>query len=324
MSSTAEEMRPRSSVEIDIVGIRELFNDLVAREGKPLSQLAPETGVPYGTLHAWSTAKYQGNNERIARQISAYMTTRAARERARATMRAAPPFVMTKTASRIWEVLEFAQSMPDMVLISADAGVGKTWATEAFAAGGSNVWKMTAEPALATVSGLLDQLARTLRIDWQFRAMSMSHSIQARLKGTKGLLIVDEAQFLTQIQREQLRSTVHDGAGIGVALVGNEELRAQFSRERMTGKNAQLFSRIGVRFARAKPLKEDVAMLLNAWGLQDEKAREMATGIAMKPGANRVMTKVLVLAFSMADARGEDAPTLDDVETAWQQLGGNA
>jgi hypothetical protein len=35
--------------------------------------------------------------------------------------------------------------------------------------------------------------------------------------------------------RDQLRSTVFDAAGVGVALVGNKELNSQFARERATG-----------------------------------------------------------------------------------------
>lgn len=237
-------------------------------------------------------------------------------------MRAAPGFTMTKTAGRIWEVLEFAQTSPDIVLVSADAGVGKTSAVEAYAASASNVWVMTAQPVHETLGSMLALLTRTLKMEYIPRAASQAHIIQQRLAGTGGLLIVDEAQFLSPLLRDQLRSMVYDGARIGLALVGNEDLRAQHSRERMNGKNAQLFSRIGLRFARAKPLKDDVNTLLDAWGIIDEQARTAAMGIAMKPGANRAMAKVLVLACSMADNRGDEAPGLPDVEMAWQQLGG--
>lgn len=322
MSSTTEERRQNTQTEIDVGGIRDAFNMAVLRIGKPLAQVAPETGVPYGTLAAFSTAKYAGNNDRVARQVKAWLTTREAQDRAKSTMRSAPPFTMTKTASRIWEVLEYGQTMPDMVLISADAGVGKTTAINAYAASASNVWVMTAQPIHETLGGLMGLLARTLRMEWVQRAYAQAHMIQQRLTGSKGLLIIDEAQFLSPLLRDQIRSTVFDGAGIGVAFVGNEDLRAQHGRERMNGKNAQLFSRIGLRFARAKPLKDDVNTLLDAWGVDDDKARTAAMGIAMKAGANRAMAKVLVLACSMADARGDEAPNADDVETAWMQLGG--
>ena len=323
MSSTAEDMRQRTTVEADIEGIRALFNDQVARMGRPLAQIAPETGVAYATLQAWSKAKYMGNNERIARQVRAWLTTREAMDRAKSTMRAAPSFTMTKTAGRIWEVLEYGQTTPDIVLICAEAGVGKTTAIHAYAGAASNVWVATAQPVHETLGSLLSLISRTLKMEYIPRAASLAHVIQQRLSGSRGLLIVDEAQFLSPLLRDQLRSMVHDGAGIGLALVGNEELRAQHSRERMNGKNAQLFSRIGLRFARSKPLKDDVNTLLDAWGVIDEQARTAAMGIAMKPGANRAMAKVLVLACSMADSRGDEAPSLADVETAWQQLGGN-
>ena len=324
MSSTTEERRQKNTTDIDIGGVRASFLMMAQRIGKPLAQIAPETGVNYTTLAAWSKDNYAGNNDRIARQINAWLTTREAQDRAKSTMRAAPPFTMTPTASRIWEVLEYGQTMPDMVLICADPGVGKTISINAYAASASNVWVMTAQPVHETLGSVMTLLARTLRIEWIARASAQSHMIQQRLTGSKGLLIIDEAQFLSSLLRDQIRSTVFDGAGIGVAFVGSEDLRAQHSRERMNGKNAQLFSRIGLRFTRSKPLKGDVNTLLDAWGVDDDNARSACLGIAMKPGANRAMSKVLVLACSMADARGDEAPNAGDVETAWQQLGGNA
>ena len=92
----------------------------------------------------------------------------------------------------------------------------------------------------------------------------------------------DSASATTAI--DQLRS-MHDAAGVGLALVGSPLVR-----ERLGGANphlAQLFSRVGMRLRREKPLTGDVAALLAAWGIEGEAERKLVGWIARKPGALR-------------------------------------
>lgn len=62
-----------------------------------------------------------------------------------------------------------------------------------------------------------------------------SRATSSRLKGTQGLLIVDEAQHLSAGAIDQLRA-VHDRAEVGLALLGNEEV---WSRIDGGGRKAQ-------------------------------------------------------------------------------------
>lgn len=319
MSSTAEDTRQRPD---DTDSVRARFNELAARDGRPLAQIAPETSVSYPTLHAFKTGTYKGDNARIAKQLQVYMNTREAREKTRTTMRADPGFVMTKTASRMWEVLEFAQTMPDMVMISGGAGIGKSTAIKAYAESASNVFIATAEPAHNTVPMVLMMLAEAVGSLLDHRGAYMSQSIRKRLIGTRGLLIVDEAQHLPPSGRDQIRSTVFDMAGIGVALVGSDGMDKTFQSERAGGKHAQLISRVGQRFSRERPLKSDIETLLDAWGIGDDQARTVGIGIALKPGALRQLVKTLRMSFALADARGDEAPNADDIIACYQQLGG--
>ena len=58
----------------------------------------------------------------------------------------------------------------------------------------------------------------------------MAKAIHARLEGTKGLLIIDEAQNLFPKAMDQIRS-FHDQAEIGIALVGNQTVAARYGAE---------------------------------------------------------------------------------------------
>ena len=327
MSVTLDESLDQIGDDIDVAATRTRFNLIVAgrrQSGHTLPKIAPETGVPYGTLHAWASAKYQGDNTGIALKVAAWMVKVEAEAHVRATVRAAPGFLRTRTATEIFDILEYAQMSPDMVLYAGAPGVGKTTALNAYKSAGSQVWLVTAEPAIKSLGALLDMLAEALGAHFGNGAAAMSRNIRKRLTGTHGLLIVDEVQHLSPTLRDQLRSTVFDASGVGVALVGNEELNNQFARERATGQHAQLISRIGERGNRPRPFRTDVELVLDGWGVRGAEAREIALGIAMQPGALREMNKTLRRAFSLSDVRGEDEPAAEDIRAAHKRRGGNA
>ena len=324
MGVTTDVAEQSASQVIDVDSVRGEFLAAVKEDGRSLMRIAPETGVAYGTLHPWSKGEYKGDNLRIAGQVRTWLTTRKARLQARKSVREAPRFVMTDTAARIFDLLEYAQTYPAMVTITASPGVGKTVAVNAYATQASNVWVCTAESVHRTATALLELLVNRLGVHREGRNYATSGAIQARLRNTRGLIVIDEAQHLTAPARDQLRQTVLDLAGVGVALVGSDEMDRTLSSERAKGQFAQFSSRIGQRFNRRAPLKRDVLMLLDVWGLTDPDAREVALGVAMKPGANRLLTMVLRMAFALADQRNVEQPTVEDVTRCFEQLGGQS
>ena len=91
--------------------------------------------------------------------------------------------------------------------------------------------------------------------------------------------MIDEAQHLTVRALNHLRC-VSDESGIGIALVGNEEI---YSKLRGSGKAdfAQLFSRVGMRkhVLTNSLTAEDIRNIFGPYGL-DEGALGLLSGIA--------------------------------------------
>ena len=317
MSSTTEEALERGAV--NETEVRSDFERAVLEDGRPLAQIAPETPVAYATLSAWRTGKYAGNNERVSGLVAQWLTTRAARQRTRTVLPLAPDFKMTPLAGRIFDILEHAQTLPDMVLLTGGAGVGKTSAIEAYRKQASNVFISTIEPCINSSKVLLDALCSAVGLTRQQSGLAASQQIKKKLQNSAGLLVLDEAQHLSSALLDQVRH-LHDSANVGIALVGNTTVYGRLGAEQRTAQFAQLFSRIGMRINLEKPRKGDVTMLLNAWGLEDKDARELAMGIAMKPGALRVMTKVLRMAGGLASLAAREKPSVQDIQDAWMQL----
>lgn len=277
-------------------------------------------GVSSGTLSSWLQDTYpQGESSRVDALIAAWFETYTER-RSRAGLPDAPEWVATPTAERIEAGLRYAQLAKDIVIVYGPAGISKTKTCLHYATQAPGVVHVTMTPATTSVLACMEEVAIAIGLrDWQRSAAGLQRSIVSRLRNTNGLLIIDEAQHLSIHALDQVRS-IHDACFLGVALVGNETVYS-----RMAGGNRapfldRLFSRIGKRVALRGASDADIDALMHAWKVNDASCRAQIREIARRPGALRVLTKVLRLAASFAAA--QDHPICcDDVRAAWRDLG---
>jgi DNA transposition AAA+ family ATPase len=324
MSNTIDITKHRAAAADEIEEVRSTIAAEVAG-GVSLRVIAEESGVPYGTLSAFVKGAYAGRNDNVAERLRPWISSQGAKAKTKKHLAVAPGFLMTPSAASIMDTLEFAQHAPDMVLITGAPGVGKTMTIEAYAEGSPNVWVLTADASIATPRQVLVEVADLCGVLDRGRASAnrLSSILTRRLIGSGGLIIVDEAQKLKTEAMDQLRA-LHDRAQIGIALVGNNTVKTRLEGGSRGEEFAQLFSRIGMRVNRQKPTKRDVAILLDAWNLQDDFVRKRAEEIAREPGALRGMTKALRIAHMTAARSGLSAPTEKHLNAAWASISGYA
>lgn len=292
---------------------------LAIKDGHDLTwkEIAAEAGEKTGTLSPWAGGKYGADGSAIAEKVERWL---ASRER-RATIRAAAPdlgFVMTPSAEDFMVLLNRAQHLPDISLLTGSPGVGKTRVVCEYKRRNPNVFKITAEPALSTVPALLGALAAELRVTEAGRQDRIARLIKQRLIGTRALIIVDEVQHLTTEMLDQLR-TFHDQSAIGIALVGNQAVIGRLEGGRRSSEYAQLYSRIGIRLHRPQARKGDVDALLDAWSVEETAVRDALHGVARQGGALRTANKTFLLAQMIATHEGR-AMSAKDVELAYGQI----
>ena len=275
-----------------------------------------------GAFSQWLNGNYAGDNAKIEKAVEIWVDAYQERRITERLLPTAPEFVTTPSAERIMNALGYAQIASDIAVIYGGAGLGKTTSVEEYARANPSVWAVTMTPATTGVVPCLDEIAETLGIRGVTGgAGKLQRAIAQRLKNTKGLLVIDEAQHLSVPALDAVRA-LHDATGIGIALVGNEAVYA-----RMTGGHRavyldRLYSRVGKRVRLTRPTKGDVDALIDAWPNVDRKyARKLLHEIAAKPGGLRGLTKVLRLA-SMITKKTKLRD--DDVRDAWHELGGEA
>lgn len=284
------------------------------------ARVAKEAGISGATLSQWLAGVYAGDNEAVESKLLRWLDTTQAQRTAHAGMPSAPAYVPTPSAERVIGALRYAQIAGDIAVVYGGAGLGKTSAIRRYATLAPNVFVATMDPASANVVTALEEIAEAVGVgDAHGGAAKLRRAIVRKLNGTHGLLIIDEAQHLSVAALDQVRS-IHDATGVGLALVGNEQVYA-----RMTGGNRaayldRLFSRIGKKVRLVRATAEDSAKLIEAWGVRDRESRQHLVEIAAKPGGLRALTKVLRLGTMYAVA--QDRPLgLEHVRTAWAELG---
>lgn len=313
-------MNNPDSLPLDIVEQQAWLATHKADTGMSWPQIAPKIGVAAGTLSQFPTGAYKGDMRKIAEAVHRYRQKLVAQAEIAITMPDPPAFFETPTTRQMKTMLTIAQR-GRMIVIASGPGTSKTRACVDYQAGGSNVWIATMMPSTAGLAAMQYQLLEALGADLDQRK-GTPVALTARIKGlivnTGGLLIVDEAQHLTEKSLEELRS-LHDATGIGIALVGNEEVLTRLTLGNRKDAFARLASRIAQRMIFRGPRDADALALADAWDVTDDTHRAFIVAIAKQPGGLRTCTMMLETAFMLASSE-DSALQLAHLQDAWSHL----
>jgi len=276
--------------------------ETVLNHGMTQTELAKQCGLSAAVISRWLKSAYTGNNETVESKLSAWLQNREAG--AAIVEISGPRWVATPTSLEIERALTFARARPTIAVIYGSAGVGKTTTIERYAKASPNVWMVTVSPATASMAAILREIGAVLELHgsgWQNRALS--RDIKAKLKGTNGLLVIDEAQHLGVQAVEEIRS-IHDASKIGLVLCGNEKVYTVLTGGNRSAVFAQLFSRVGRKLKVGTPKKGDIDAILDAWGLTGAPERDYAHRIAAVDMGFRGLINVLDEAALVSQGSG--------------------
>lgn len=286
----------------------------------PQSRMAKEAGISATALSQWLSGTYPGDNGKVAAKIATWL--RSYDERlATGGLPEGPAWVATPSAEKVLAGLRYAQLANDVVVIYGGAGLGKSKAIERYRQTSPNVFAVELTPAHSGVLGCLEEIAIQIGLrDYTRQAAFLHRVICARVRNTRGILVIDEAQHMGVQALDQVRA-IHDATHIGLALVGNERVYTQMAGSNRAAYLDRLYSRIGKRIHLKRASDKDADALIKAWGIDDAKCRQRIRDIAAKPGALRVLTKTLRLAATYAQA-AKRRVCCDDIQASWRELGG--
>ncbi|RVQ76142.1 AAA family ATPase [Sinorhizobium medicae] len=281
------------------------------------TEVAKRVQMPDATFSQWVSGLYLGVLANQNRIVGNWVEALQENSAMAAAIPTSPAFLRTRVASDIIETLTWAQMTAGFVVVTLDAGVGKTTACRHYCATRPHAYLATVSPNTKTTHGMLVELAAELDVQ-EHNPAKLTRAIGRKLQriGDGSLLIVDEAQNLVPEAINQLRHFV-DINRCGVALVGNEETADRFVKS--TGSVAskgQVRSRIDKRLAKERNRGDDARQYIAAWGIEDGKCIEFLLLIAQKPGALRQIDRTVKLALWAANGAGEPL-SLKHLKWAW-------
>ena len=293
---------------------------LIKDKGFTQAQIAKECGFSGGALSSYFKGTYGGDNDKIEVALQSWLDGQTKKT---ATFVSAPDFVDTPTAAKIFADFDFVKMFGKMGVVYGASGVGKTQAARQYTRANNNVWMITARPSICTINEVLYEMALELGIsDAPKRAGKLSRMLKIKLSGTKGLVIIDEADHLPLKVLEELRILQEDSE-VGFMLIGNDKVYTQMQGGfNQRHEFARLWSRNAKRQSVQKNSKKDIDAVATAWGLEltDSKLMTALYSIGQGAGSLRALTNYLQLAGLQARARNEPI-TLALILSAQQQMG---
>lgn len=291
--------------------------------GLSQTRLAAQIGKSSSALSQYFNGTYPSakGREEIATLLAQWLDARHEKRRSLSEIPEVPGYTETPSSKRIHAALAYAQMFGDSAVIYGQPGVGKTCTAQAYQRSAPNVWIATMSPATATVAAALEEVCDAVGLrDTLHGAAKMKRAIARRVRGTQGLLIIDEAQHLSTRALEELR-TLNDATDVGLAYMGSERVQVRLTGGSRSEDTAQLFSRQGKWVGIQKTTAKDIAALVEAWGIGEARVLEIAQEIGSRPGGLRGLTKALRLASMFAAGEG-GAMQREHLVQAWRDLQG--
>lgn len=303
--------------------VLEAVRQEMARTGMTQNAVAREAGLSSASIAQVLGGSYSADPRRIVAKLSQWLELRRS-QAAQPQLPAAPGYVATPTAEKIVAALAYAQMAGDQItVIYGGAGVGKSRAAAEYRARMPNVWIATMTSSTPGVSTALEEVCLAMGFrELPTGGARMQREIVSKMRGTGGLLVIDEAQHLSVAALDAIRA-LNDATGVGIALVGNEQVYARMTGGSRAAWLDRLFSRIGKRLRVAKATRDDVAALAAAHGVANQEALKPLFSIGAQAGALRGVTHCLRLARLMAQGTGE-ALAATHITSAWKDLTGSA
>ncbi|WP_066666991.1 MULTISPECIES: AAA family ATPase [unclassified Sphingomonas] len=311
-------MNNPENLPIDIDAERAWLKAHKDETGLSWSELSPKLGIKPGTLSQFPAGTYAGDNRKIAEQVYRYRQHLMNQAEIAVTMPDRPDYFETPTSRRILSMLSIAQR-GRIVVIAGGPGTSKTMTVKHYKATMPNVWHATMKPSTAGVNTMQIKVLEAMgEHNARGTPLALSSKIESIVRNTDGLIIIDEAQHTSEKALEEIRGW-HDETGIGIALVGNEDVLTRLTLGNKRDAFARLASRVAQRLIFRGPSAQDALALADAWHLDDEPMRQFLVGKAGQPGGLRTLTMIMETAAMFASGEKE-ALALAHLQDAWTHL----
>jgi DNA transposition AAA+ family ATPase len=249
----------KKEIEYNEEVYKKLF-DLVGSpdEGKKTSQSAAAKAIGYSSavVSAYKNRTYAGDVKKFEEAVNGWL-----KREARRVAKVDVPTTETATMDSIRKALIMAQDDRDIAVIAGDSGTGKTTALRAIVEENPSAILLEADSSF-TKNVLVAEIAGAVGVETKGSMTTVIGRIIEALRGRDTVIMIDEADYLSDASLELVRRVIHDKAQTGVVLVGLPRLKYQLENRR--NDHEQLTSRVGVMLEVKRLGKLDAAKIIGS------------------------------------------------------------
>jgi DNA transposition AAA+ family ATPase len=291
------------------------FFDIVGspEEGKRVSQskAAQAMGYSAGVISAYKNHAYNGNMKVLEEKIGAWL-----KREARRLARMEVPFTETTTMEQVRRAVTIAQDEADIAVIIGEAGTGKTTALRQYANENYSTLLIDVDPSFSKVV-LMNEIAHALGVEDKGGMNAVIDRVIEALKDRDAVLIIDEADYLSESSLELVRRVINDKACTGVVLVGLPTL--EYKIRNLRNNLQQIISRVGV-IVKLGTLKKADAEKIIAGVWADLPRETVEAFIKGAGGSTRTLVKLMCRAHQLMGINRLEKPDTEIIADAGELL----
>jgi DNA transposition AAA+ family ATPase len=284
-----------------------------ADEGKRISQskAAQALGYSSGVVSAYKSRTYQGNVKAFEDAAAAWL-----KREARRIAKIEVPTAETSALDSIRKAVTMAQDDADIAVIAGDSGTGKTTALRAYAAESHSAILIEVDSSF-TKNVLVTEIARAVGVDQKGGMTAVIARIVEALRGRDTVVMIDEADYLSDSSLELVRRIINDKAQTGVVLAGLPRLK--YKLENLRNDHQQLTSRVGVMLEVKRMTRGDAVKIIEGvWqGLSKETIEAF---VKMANGSVRTLVKLMGKVHQVMGINRIEKPDTEVIAAAGEML----
>lgn len=299
----------------DIIETRQQLTNYIRTTKRKQSAISKELGLSTGTLSQFLSGNYTGSNEEVARKVSQFLEL----ERQRQCRTPPPSFTREiRNTQLVYSDLNYLRITNRISLIIGAAGSGKTTALKHYANENNGVVYVQADVTKSSPRAALNLIVKAMGSKKCGTSSEMLDTLIDELKDTNRLIIIDEAQHLTERSFDTLRA-LNDSAGVGLVYAGTPDIL-----NRMYGRHEadfdQVHSRIGyICKLNNRYSKEDIQHIFGDFNL-DKTIIKYLYNVSSRKGGLMTAINIFRLANDIAKTSGEEL-TVQHLEYAAKNVG---
>jgi DNA transposition AAA+ family ATPase len=163
----------------------------------------------------------------------------------------------------------------------------------------------------------MNEIAHALGVEDKGGMNAVIERVIEALKDRDAVLIIDEADYLSDSSLELVRRIINDKAHTGVVLVGLPTL--EYKIRNLRNDHEQLISRVGVMVKLGKLKKSDAVKILSGvWG--DLAKETLDAFIKMANGSTRTLVKLMGRVHQLMGINRIEKPDTDLITAAGELL----